>query len=483
MKIRITVIFLLLTGVALRLYDLTDLPLDFHPTRQLFALIKARGMYYSTLTNVTPQQRQTAIDLWNAKTTFEPQIMENIVAFTYRFTDEQIWVARIYSSFFWILGGIFLFLLTRDLATEKGALLSLTFYLFLPYSAIASRSFQPDPLMTMLTIGFWWSIYRWSKTPASWSFAILAGLFGGFAIAAKFIAAFFVIGAGVAALVMSLQDRRFSRQSSFQLSTILLLGILPGASWVIYGTYFSDFLTKKFEGRFIPSLLISPSFYLDWLSMMNTAVGLGFIALALLGIYLYRQRTFPVSLWIAYVVYSIFFDYHISTHDYYSLLLIPITAIFLAPLAELRIPNLKSKIQNLELHISLSLFIIISSFIFTRTLHSIDYHPQAQQWAEINALFPPRAKLTALTEDYGMRLEYWGWKKAYIWPLYGDLAYEDLQGESKGFEKRFTAATNNRDYFIVTLFDQLARQPELQDKLSTYPVFAQTNDYIIYQLK
>ena len=33
-------------ALAIRLYDLTDLPLDFHPTRQLVSFIKARGYYY-----------------------------------------------------------------------------------------------------------------------------------------------------------------------------------------------------------------------------------------------------------------------------------------------------------------------------------------------------------------------------------------------------------------------------------------------------
>ena len=40
--------FLFGIALAIRLYDLTDLPLDFHPTRQLVSIIKARGIYYQT---------------------------------------------------------------------------------------------------------------------------------------------------------------------------------------------------------------------------------------------------------------------------------------------------------------------------------------------------------------------------------------------------------------------------------------------------
>jgi hypothetical protein len=476
MKTRWLVLFLLLAGFTLRLYDLTDLPLDFHPTRQLFGLIKARGMYYAGLGNIPQEQRQLAIELWKAKTTFEPQIMEHLTVFAYRFIGEQFWVARIYSSIFWVLGGLFLFLLVRDLFNEQGALLSLTFYLFLPYGLIASRSFQPDPLMTMLTIIFWWSVNRWSKHPNSWTFAITAGLFGGLAIVMKFVAAFFVLGAGLGALIMSLRAGYYSRQSIFPLTVMVFLGITPGASWVLYGTYFSDFLVKKFEGRFIPELLISPSFYLGWFTMMNASTGLIFVMLGLLGLYFARERTFPLSLWIAYGVYAIAFDYHISTHDYYSLLLIPVTAVSLAPLADLQI-------KKLDHRIPVALFALISTVIFIQTLSSVDYRPQAKIWQTIDNDLEPRAKLTSLTDDYGMRLEYWGWRKSAAWPLYGDLYYhEDIKGAKKEFEKRFSALTNGRNYFIVTQFDELERQPELKEKLSTYPILTQTEDFIIYKL-
>jgi hypothetical protein len=82
-----------------------------------------------------------------------------------------------------------------------------------------------------------------------------------------------------------------------------------------------------------------------------------------------------------------------------------------------------------------------------------------------------------------MRLEYWGWRKSAAWPLYGDLYYhEDIKGAKKEFEKRFSALTNGRNYFIVTQFDELERQPELKEKLSTYPILTQTENFIIYKL-
>ncbi len=168
----ITALLLILgLGFTIRLYDLTDLPLDFHSTRQLLSALKARGMYYQTLSadDVPAEQRSFAIQQWKFRASVEPEFFERVVAFTYQFTGEQVWVARIYSSLFWMIGAVFLFLLARDLTSTDGALAATAFYVFLPYAVIASRSFQPDPLMVMLIIIFWWAVYKWSLAYIRWS--------------------------------------------------------------------------------------------------------------------------------------------------------------------------------------------------------------------------------------------------------------------------------------------------------------------------
>src|SRR5919109_4733993 len=124
-------------ALAIRLYDLTDLPLDFHPTRQLVSFIKARGLYYKTKpAGISASEVKTAVRFAKLKADIEPTVFENLVAFTYRFTGEQVWVARIYSSLFWLIGGLFLFLLARDFVSFGGAIVSTTYYLFFPYAII-----------------------------------------------------------------------------------------------------------------------------------------------------------------------------------------------------------------------------------------------------------------------------------------------------------------------------------------------------------
>ncbi len=110
-------VLLLGLGLAIRLYDLTDLPLDFHPTRQMLSALKARGMYYQTLTDIPADQRDFAIGQWKFRASVEPEFFERVVAFTYQFTGEKLWIARIYSSVFWVIGAVFLFLLARQITS------------------------------------------------------------------------------------------------------------------------------------------------------------------------------------------------------------------------------------------------------------------------------------------------------------------------------------------------------------------------------
>ena len=112
-----------------------------------------------------------------------------------------------------------------------------------------------------------------------------------------------------------------------------LLGILPAAGYLVYGIFIRGDLGSQFSGRFIPALLLSPVNYLQWMTKASLAAGGIFIMLGLLGFFLVkdkRLRNFMFGLWGAYLLYGLFFDYHIATHDYYHLPLIPIVAVSLS---------------------------------------------------------------------------------------------------------------------------------------------------------
>ena len=472
-------------GLGIRLTDLTDLPLDFHPTRQLFSAIKARGIFYQTAPDISEWQRDIALRTYNAEAVIEPPVIDTLVAETYKFFGEHLWIGRIYSSVFWMIGGLFFFLLARELLSLDDAFLSLTGYLLLPYGIIASRSFQPDPLMVMLIVIGWWAVVRWSREQ-SWVLVMVAGLTGGFAIYIKLTAVFFIAGGYIGAVLSRHSLKEVLRRSQVWVMAVLTLA--PGAAYVIYGVYFAKYLGSQFNGRFFPELWTDPFFYLKWETKLALILGHLGLALALLGLLFLRskkERIFVIALWISYAAYGMFFGHHISSHDYYSLPIVPVAALTLGALGGAVVRGLAQQAEGSVwkrgfVHVML-LFVVVMTFWQVRVeMRSVDYRPQAEYWASIGDAVGHSPSVVALTQDYGYPLVYWGWQRATVWPEYRSGV---LAGNLSGFEKRFNSLTEGQIYFLVTDFEELELQPELKDQLYTnYPIYQDGDGYVIFDL-
>ena len=79
-----------------------------------------------------------------------------------------------------------------------------------------------------------------------------------------------------------------------------------------------------------------------------------------------------------------------------------------------------------------------------------------------------------MTTDYGYALAYYGWQNSSPWPTSQDI---------QNFNDTFTHLAGNKAYFLVTDFDEYARQPELQKRLTQdYPILAQDRNFILFDL-
>jgi hypothetical protein len=485
----LALVLILGAALAIRLYDLTDLPLDFHPTRQLLSAIKARGLYYETQPDgVSTWKLETAIRMAKLKADVEPVVFEHLVAFTYRFTGEQLWIARIYSSLFWLIGGVFLFLLAREFVSFEGALVATTYYLIFPYAIIGSRSFQPDPLMVMLTLSFWWIFARWMRS-SLWINVILAGLLGGLAIFIKFSAVFFVIGGALGLALSRFTLRDLLR--NVQVWVLAVLGALPASLYLIYGIFIRGDLASQFKGRFVPALLLSPYNYLQWETKASMAAGGIFIMLGLLGFFFIkdrRLRIFLYGVWSSYIFFGLFFDYHIATHDYYHLPFIPIVALSLASPGDWFFARLSETIVQRWMKSIVYIILIYGLFSVIwdvrNQMKAVDYRPEAAMWEQIGEQFEDGTRVIALTQDYGSRLQYWGWRTASTWPYVGDVGYANMRGGVFSFNDLFGKYSSKMHYFLVTDFDEFNRQPELKERLmGSYPISSQGDGYLIFDLK
>jgi 4-amino-4-deoxy-L-arabinose transferase-like glycosyltransferase len=484
----IVLAFIFLVAFGIRAYDITDLPLDFHPTSQLNRALMARGRYYAMLPNAPEYQKALAIKMWKAEDV-EPPFMDGLAALTYlAIGQEVLWVPRLFGALFWLIGGIAVYLLAKEFTSHDTAVISTGIYLFLPFGVIASRTFQPDPLMIAFMLFAWWLMYRWVKKP-SWKLSILAGMLAGLSILAKGIMVFYAL-AGFLGILTARGFKDSIKDLKFWVMGVI--SVIPTFIYIFYLNFIDKTLMNQLSMRVFPNLWVQPTFYLQWKGMVEEVIGLGLFLLALIGIFLFKdrqQRWFVISFWIGYIVYGFLFAYYYQSHNYYHLPLIPIVALSIAPLIEILVQKISEVTHKRIIHAIFLGFLTIglaaNLWNIRQVFHKTDYRPQVAFWQHIGEVLGKDPGVIALTQDYGYRLEYWGWvMPAGYWPYNADNAMRQLAGiPTPEFNQEFNKMIQNRKYFLVTDMAEYDQQPELKAMLTAnYPVYDQGQGYIIYDL-
>ncbi len=480
-------LLILAAGILVRFVDLTDPPLDFNPTRQLRSALIARGIYYEHDANLPAREKDAAVKFANQTGVYEPPIFEHLVAWTYLLTGgEKLWIARIWAILFWTLGAVGLFLFAREVFGLDGGLVALCFFLFLPFGVFASRSFQPDPLMVAGIIFTCWMLYRWHVTH-SWKYALLAGIIGGFAMLVKAGAAFFIGGMMLALLLAGKGILHRLRDRQFWVMAGLML-VQPAVYYLLTIGNTSASLFAKWTLE-LAYLWVSPSFYMRWLIRVNSLVGLFPFFLGLIGVILYEGKAKPLlaGYWLGYGVFGLAFPHHIMTHDYYHLALVPLLGLSLAPVGQILFAKARklSGIWQMALLGVLAVGILYPVWIARSVLVGKDYRAEPAFWECIGKAIPDDGNVIALTQDYGHRLRYYGWRGAANFPSRAQQKLAALHGNKEAdFAEFFRNRTAGFDYFVVTSLNQLRKQPELKQLLqSGYPVLEQGDGFIIYDLR
>ncbi len=474
-------VLILALGAILRLVNLNAPPLDFHPTRQLRNSLVARSIYYELLPNADPRRRAQALSFERAVGQYEPPITESIVGFTFLLSGgESFAVPRVYGTLFWLLAGIALFDLGRRISSPAASLISVAYFLVLPFAVQASRSFQPDPLMTAsLVVGIYF-LYRWMEQP-TWRWAILGALFAGFAVLVKIVIVFLVLGAAIA-IVLAALGRSFWR--SRQVWVMAALMAAPATGYYVLGhpgrstEYFISWTVDLIK------LITSAHFYADWLGFVGSLLGLTVLFLSLAGMALApaRARWLLIGLWAGYVLYGLTLPFQMLTHSYYHVQLVPVVALGLLPVAD-ALANRAAGLSRTWKGALIAVLVILigyESWAARAALVAEDFSQAPALWASIGNAIPPASHVIAVTQDYGFDLMYWGWRKVDLWPLGSDLA--SVRNADRDLVARFPALTSGEDYFLVTSSGQLTRQPELKKILDGYSIAAQGNGYILYDL-
>lgn len=475
-----------LVGLAVRLYDLPDPPLDFHPVRQFHSALIARGMYYAQAPGIPAWQREKAVGQWQMEGHIEPQVFERVVAWGYRLVGgPDLRIPRAVAILAWMVAAVFIVWLAVDLAGLGGALIAAWFFLAWPYGVIASRAFQPEPVAIMLAAMALWAGVRWEQR-GGWKWAVAAGLLSGLAIFIKVVMVFFL---GPALLGLVLSRNGWRKFPGAQIWAMAGLAVIPYVIYHIYGMYIDGFLAAQFSQRFFPEMWIDPAFYLRWLNNLGRVLPFEITLAALVGAFLLKkpvQRGLVLTLWGGYFLYGMVLPHHISTHDYYHLLLFPALAIGLAGIGEVVVNHLMlaAKPARAIATVALLALLAVNGYTARTTLKRFDGGSQAKTWQQIGDQLGQDALVVALVPDYGVGLKYWGWINPYIWPTADDIRYRQSSGETVEFSDLFDELVAGRQYFVITLLDDLEAQPQLKDYLlDRYPVLRQTSEYIIFDLR
>ena len=258
-----------------------------------------------------------------------------------------------------------------------------------------------------------WALYF----QVSWSLkdtlknAILAGIFTGIAILVKAPMIFFV-GIPFAGLVLQKGFKSWVKNKRVYL--MAFLSILPALAYNLVSATLGGNAGSIFGARFFPQLFISVRWYLDWLLMIKAVAGQYPMVIGILALFLINKRehrVFFACLWLGYLLYGYTFAYHIYTHNYYQLPLLPILAIgtgFAFTVVFQKLEELNKSWLTRALAMSILLFSLLLCLQRVRgVLIDSDYRHEAAYWAELGKKIDNKAVI-ALTHDYGYRLSYWG---------------------------------------------------------------------------
>lgn len=499
---------LLLAGLGLRLIDLTDQPLDFHADRQLRGALIARGMLYQMQPSANaplgflgagtwkgaqplepdPGKRQTAINLWHSLETFEPPIFERTVALTYLLLGaEVLWLARLYAILFWLLGGLALAALARRLASDSGAVLALAAYLFLPLGVQISRSFQPEALMVCLVLWAGYAAHRWMESH-TWRWSLLTGVFAGLAVLIKAPAAFVIAPLLFFGVLSTWGLRGALRRPQVWVTAALTLAI--GTPYYLQQMVGQSGGYLSFWSASFRYMIYQPWFYVRWLAFVNGNVMrylMFFASLAGFALFEGRSKAIPAGLWAGYGFFGLTVPYLISTHDYYSALLIPAAALSLAPLAQPihQAAARQPKFWRAVFYLVLIGTITSSAWNVRSDMLAKDFRSEGLGWQAIGRQLPTDGRIIGLTHEYGYRLRYYGWTYVSLWPTTIDQAMTEARGGNEAaFAEEFARRTDGYSYFLVTLFGDLNAQPQLKQMLyDHYPLLVDGPDYLLFDLR
>ena len=454
--------------------------------REYTSAIFARAFYFMSNDQVDDWRRDIAVTTMNQQPVLEPPLVEYLVSLIYRVMgQEEIYYARYLTGAFWLVGGIFMYLITKKLLSTEAALFATLYYLFVPMGVIISRSFQPDSLMMMLFLMSLYAMVLYFEIP-SIKRLLWAATLTGITLLLRPLVIFAIFFAFLAFSIH--RNQNWKKIIDRPLVIFGVVSLLPSILYYGYGILFAGFMRWKISTSFIPYLLIKKDFWLGWFNNVVDVAEFMPLFLAILGFFLLRNRKVQflvIGLAVSFVVFSVTFTYHIHTHPYYYIQLFPIVGLCLAPSMVSVVQSLRQAAGKFWWAPVVGAFLFVSYIGYREvrgSLYQTRLEDPAVAW-EIGEVIQHSPRTVYVAYYYGVPLEYYGEFGGAPWPVRIEDEFYRRPGERElSVQERIVGLGFEPEYFVITHFDLYNRKhQDLQVYLkNNCSALKETNAYLIY---
>jgi len=515
-------------AAAVRLYNIKSPQLEFYPSRQYESYCIARSFYFESIESIPDWQRQIAKINKRTSEGKGPPLTEYLVSLIYRATGgESDWAPHLVCSVFWLIGGIFVFLVAKKFTRPTAAAIATAFYLLVPFGIFMTRSFQPESLMMMMFLASIYTIFNYYEKQSTRRLIIMA-VVSGLAILAKVTIIFPIWTAFIAGGIY----KNGFRKAIFSLQHLVfeLIGIMPGLIYYLYLILFTPKLRMVAGSVYGPQLLLGSYFWVGWLSQLGDVAGFIPLIGAIIGVVLVRDKTargILIGLALGYFVYGLIFAADAPTQGYKQLHVMCIVALALSPAIAFFLNQLgqkDSRFRRPTIIVGLLFVIVLFGLLVSikksafRSENkyikpwlpfaykcfglvpeyvsqvSTDYTDFIERAKEIGRAVNHSGK--TITLGKAVALWYYGQYAGHMWPFhrnwprpydYGGIGtgakwkkYEGL-GAEELFERHFSKFLP--EYFIVVAFGDFEKQETLREFLyGKFEILVQANKYLIFDL-
>jgi hypothetical protein len=460
-------------------------------SRELQNALLAR-QYYLGDGEGLPQWKQRVLrELHDLVRPIEPPILDRLAGSTFRLVGaERLWIPRLWSSLFWLLGGFFLFRVATRLIRPEGAFFTLALYLFWPYPAFISRLYQPDALMIALLLGGVLAIIRYWEQPSRSRLAVAVTLSASAVLVKPGIAFVFLLGLFVALAAWRREVVKTIVRG--RLPLFVALTLVPTGLYYVYSLHANYFLAGQGDGWIDPTKWSTTWFWDGWWQSLahvlvtpqhQTYLAVVPLGLGLTGIVVSRgmARAILLGLFIPYIAFALALTIPIATHPYYSLPLVPTLALSIGSVVSFVAERLEHRARAARAAI-LALGALVTLVAAYKDHAVLTHQTPPHLIADYRRIGEVTGHTTrAVYVDLRLRspITYWAWIDGHYW--YPPTPAQDLPASGNPFPRRIDAAKS--DFLIVMEMSELKTEKRLRAFTRGLPVVERTARYAIFDLR